>query len=304
MKLQSITNAVTSRLGRKALVLSKHSPKIMFVAGVVGVGATVVLACRATLKVDEVLQEHEKTVGRIVEAAREINISTNERPYSEADRKRDLTLLYAQTAGKFARLYGPSIVVGVVSIALLTGAHLVLSRRNMALTAAYAALDKGFREYRQRVSDELGPDKERDLRLGQVEEEITDEGGNKKIVKTSIGGRSIYARCFDETSTSFIKDPRMGPSYNPTFLRTQQDWANDKLRANGWLTLNEVYQMLGLPKSKEGMIVGWVLDGKGDGYVDFGFWDSNQELVTEFILGQAPGIWINPNVDGVIYDQI
>jgi hypothetical protein len=304
MKLQSITNAVTSRLGRKALVLSKHSPKIMFVAGVVGVGATVVLACRATLKVDEVLQEHEKTVGRIVEAAREINISTNERPYSEADRKRDLTLLYAQTAGKFARLYGPSIVVGVVSIALLTGAHLVLSRRNMALTAAYAALDKGFREYRQRVSDELGPDKERDLRLGQVEEEITDEDGNKKIVKTSIGGRSIYARCFDETSTSFIKDPRMGPSYNPTFLRTQQDWANDKLRANGWLTLNEVYQMLGLPKSKEGMIVGWVLDGKGDGYVDFGFWDSNQELVTEFILGQAPGIWINPNVDGVIYDQI
>jgi hypothetical protein len=304
MKLQSITNAVTSRLGRKALVLSKHSPKIMFVAGVVGVGATVVLACRATLKVDEVLQEHEKTVGRIDEAAREINISTNERPYSEADRKRDLTLLYAQTAGKFARLYGPSIVVGVVSIALLTGAHLVLSRRNMALTAAYAALDKGFREYRQRVSDELGPDKERDLRLGQVEEEITDEDGNKKIVKTSIGGRSIYARCFDETSTSFIKDPRMGPSYNPTFLRTQQDWANDKLRANGWLTLNEVYQMLGLPKSQEGMIVGWVLDGKGDGYVDFGFWDSNQELVTEFILGQAPGIWINPNVDGVIYDQI
>ena len=302
MKLQNIANFVTSKAGRKVLVLKKHSPKIMFVAGVIGVGATVVLACRATLKVDQVLEEHEKKVAQINNAV----VLGEEKfaDYSDSDKQRDMAMLYVKTTVEFIKLYGPSIVLGVTSIALLTGAHLVLSRRNVALAAAYAALDKGFQEYRQRVSDQLGPDKERDLRLGLEEHEI-EEDGKKKVIKTSIGGRSIYARCFDETSTSFVKDPRMGPTYNPTFLRTTQDWANDKLRANGWLTLNEVYEMLGMGKTKEGMVVGWVLDSKtGDGYVDFGFWDSNQQLVTEFILGQAPGIWINPNVDGYIYDQL
>ncbi len=306
MKLSRLTSFVTSKAGRKVLLLKKHSPTIMFVAGAVGVAGTVVLACRATLKVDEVLHEHQmqsEKINNAVEIAADPNYKGRE--YGEGEAKRDLTVLYAKTTVELLKLYGPSIILGVASIALLTGAHFTLTRRNVALAAAYAALDKGFSEYRQRVSDELGPDKERDLRLGLVEQEMTDEDGKKKVVKTSVGGRSIYARCFDETSTSFIKDPRMGPTYNPTFLRTTQDWANDKLRANGWLTLNEVYEMLGMEKTKEGMVVGWVLDSKtGDGYVDFGFWDSNQQLVTEFILGQAPGIWINPNVDGYIYDQL
>ncbi len=310
MKITAVKNFVTSKAGLKLLVLKKHSPKIMFAAGVVGVAATVVTACRATLKVEEVLHEHEMQTEKITQA---LSIASEQMytgtPYSENDARRDTALIYAKTTVAFLKLYGPSVVLGVASIALLTGAHVVLSRRNVAVTAAYAALDKGFREYRQRVSDELGPDKEQELRYGLVDHEATDELGNTKIEKRHPSqGKygSIYARLWDEiSSSSYTPEEQMGHLYNPIFLRTQQQYANDKLRANGWLLLNDVYEMLGLAKTKEGCVVGWVLDGgNSDNYVDFGVFEGDQIAATQFVTGNAPGIWLDFNVDGVIYDKI
>jgi len=298
MNLKSLANLVTSKVGRQGLILQKHSPKIMFVAGVIGVGATVVLACRATLKVDEVLQEHEKTVGRIEEAVGLVS------EYTDKDRQKDLVVLYAKTFGKLTRLYGPSVVVGVASIAMLTGAHLILTRRNVALTAAYAAIEKGLREYRQRVSDEFGPDKERELRYGLIDEEI-ELDGKKQVVKVPARGeKSIYARCFDELSTSWVPEDQGGSLYNPIFLRTQQAYMNDFLRARGHVLLNDVYDALGLPRTKEGAVVGWVLGCGGDDYVDFGVFEGDQFTALQFVAGQAPGIWLDFNVDGVVYDKI
>lgn len=306
MNLKGLSNFVTSKVGRQGLIFAKHSPKIMFVAGVVGVGATVVLACRATLKVDSVLQEHEKTA-HLIESAKngELVRVGHETVYTDTDAKKDLTLLYARTFGKLTKLYGPSIIIGVASIALLTGAHVVLSRRNLGLTAAYAALEKGYREYRQRVSDEYGPDKENELRHGLVDEELTDEHGNKKVVKVHPNGRhgSIYARCWDEFSTSYTPEDQGGAIYNPIFLRTQQQYANDLLRARGHVMLNDVYDMLGIPRSREGAIVGWVL-GAGDDYIDFGVFENDEFTAMQFVQGRAPGIWLDFNVDGVVYDKI
>jgi hypothetical protein len=305
MNLKGIANFVTSKVGRRALVLQKHSPRIMFVAGVVGVGATVVLACRATLKVDSVLQEHEKTVARIKLARKTIDIDNNVHHYTDTDERRDMAVLYTKTTLEMLKLYGPSVIIGVASIALLTSAHFALSRRNVGLMAAYAALDKGYNEYRQRVSDEYGPDKELELRHGLVDEEVTDEQGNKKVVKVHPNGRhgSIYARCWDEFSTSYTPEDQGGAIYNPIFLRTQQQYANDLLRARGHVLLNDVYDMLGIPRSREGAIVGWVL-GAGDDYIDFGVFENDEFTAMQFVQGRAPGIWLDFNVDGVVYDKI
>lgn len=304
MKFSSLANFVTSKIGRQGLILQKHSPTIMFVAGTVGVAATVVLACRATLKVDAVLQEHEKTVGRINLALNTIDIDNNTRVYSEQDKKKDLTLLYAKTFGKLTKLYGPSIVIGVSSIALLSGAHIVLNRRNVALTAAYAALDKGYREYRQRIADELGPEKEHDLHYGLEACEVDSDGEKVEVKAKKTKAGHIYDRCFDELSSSYTTEDQGGSLYNPIFLRTQQAYANDLLRARGHLFLNDVYDMLGMPRSREGAIVGWVLNAGGDDYVDFGVFEGDQFTAMQFVNGKAPGIWLTFNVDGVVYDKI
>lgn len=287
-----LSETLTKALGRKALVLEKNSPQLLFGAGIVGMVGSTVLACRATLKLEEVLEEGKKNLH---------TANTLEHvDYSEADRKKDISIIYVQSAVKVAKLYAPAAVLGGASIAALAQSHSILNKRNAALTAAYAAIEKGFSEYRQRVVEKYGADADREFRYGTREVEVIDNGRKKTVNRVSDDIPSIYARFFDPLSTSWSKEPE----YNLIFLRCQQNYANDLLKSRGHLFLNEVYDMIGVPRSKAGSVVGWLLMGDvRDNYVDFGIFDDN-ELVRDFVNGREGSILLDFNVDGVIWDKI
>lgn len=302
MSLKAIKNKVTNKAGRQILVAQKHSPTLLFAVGVVGVVATVVLASRATLKMEELIGEAEENKEKI-EAAKELASDK----YSEEDAKQDGIVVRTQTALKIAKLYAPAIAVGVVSIGCFTGSHVILNRRNVALTAAYGAVDKAFREYRGRVVDELGKEKDREFRFGVVEREIavdTDDGVAVKTVKgddpefaKKNNGRSMYAVCFDEGNRNWR--PTWG--HNQMFLRSQQQYAQDRLNSKGWLSLNDVYDSLGFEKTRAGQVVGWVV-GNADSYIDFGIVDNHDGI--RFVNGDERSVWLDFNVDGMILDLI
>jgi outer membrane murein-binding lipoprotein Lpp len=283
--------AITRAIGQNSLLLQKNSPKILFGAGIVGVVGSTVLACRATLKMDEVLSEAQDKMAM----ARDLDHAH----YSEADRRKDITVIRVQTAVKIVKLYGPALVIGGLSVAALTSSHNILSRRNAGLTAAYAALERGFDEYRARVIAKYGEDEDRDLRYGTREITVEEKGKKKKVVRVGPGDPSIYARFFDVSSPSWNKDPE----YNLIFLKCQQNYANDLLHARGHIFLNEVYDMLGIPRSKAGAVVGWVL-GVGDDFVDFGVFDDKSNKARDFVNGFEGAILLDFNVDGLIYDRI
>jgi len=296
VKFTTVKNLITSTASRQVLKIQKHSPVLLFSAGVVGVVGAAVLASRATLKLDDILVDAQYDLEKVrsLESAK----------YSEEDRTRDKTIVYVRTGVRIARIYAPAVGVGVLSIVALTGSHVILSRRNAAITAAYAILDKGFREYRRRVEDAYGSDRERELRYGLVERDIyDDESGKVVTVKDYMPHGSIYARCFDETNQNWNKTHM----YNQMFLASQQQYCNDKLRAQGHLFLNEVYDMLGMERSKEGAVVGWLWGPEsdfGDNYVDFGIFVGNREQGMRFARGYERSIWLDFNVDGIIYDKI
>lgn len=288
--------AITKTIARNSLLLQKSSPRVLFGAGIVGMVGSTVLACRATLKMETVLDE----------AQDKLNFArTLEHPnYSETDRGRDTSLIYFQTGVKVVKLYTPAIIVGGVSIAALTSSHRILTQRNIALTAAYGALERGFNEYRARVVEKYGEEQDRDFRYGAREVEIEDpETGKKKTVTrvATDSEPSIYARFFDPYSPSWSKEPE----YNLIFLKCQQNYANDLLKARGHVFLNEVYDMLGIPRSKAGAVVGWVLsdNGKTDNYINFGIFDGNGKG-RDFVNGLENAILLDFNVDGIIYDKI
>jgi hypothetical protein len=193
--------------------------------------------------------------------------------------------------------------LGGASIAALTRSHNILNERNAALTAAYTALDRGFKEYRQRVVEKYGEDQDREFRHGSKEVSIIDEQGKKQTV-TRVGDDepSIYARFFDPLSTSWSKEPE----YNLLFLKCQQSYANDLLLARGHVFLNEVYDMIGVPRSKAGSIVGWIIASNNisDNHIDFGIFDGNDHKVRDFVNGREGSILLDFNVDGVIYNLI
>lgn len=310
MKTELMTKA-SRLLGNASLQFRKHSPEILMVAGVVGTVASTVLACKATLKVNEVLEEKKNTIDAIHTCLENETIE-----YTEEDSKKDLTILYAQTGIKLVKLYAPAVILGALSITSIVAGHRILKKRNLALAAAYAVVDKGFKDYRKRVVERFGEELDKELRYNlkakEIEEVVKDKDGNEKVEKkvvnvvdseNPLNGVSEYAKFFDEVSTNWSKDPE----YNLMFLRRQQDWANEKLKATGYLFLNEVYDMLGIPRTQAGQVVGWIYDKEnpnGDNYVDFGIYDVHSEAKRGFVNGVERSILLDFNVDGVIYDKI
>ncbi len=292
--MKFVPEAVGRAVAQKTLLAQKASPELLLGAGIVGLVGSTVLACRATLKVETVMEDAKSKL--------DMAKSLEHEDYSEKDRSRDISLIYFQSGVKTVRLYLPAIVVGGLSIYALTSSHRILTRRNMALTAAYGALEKGFNEYRARVVDKYGEDEDRNLRYGTREVEIEDPKTKKKKTVTRVGleDPSIYARFFDTYSPSWSKEPE----YNMIFLKCQQNYANDMLRARGHLFLNEVYAMLGIPHSKAGAVVGWILSPKGDNFVNFGVFDEKNDRARDFVNGSEGAILLDFNVDGVIYDKL
>lgn len=313
---------LTRTFNRGVLQVKKHSPEILLVTGIVAGGAALVAACRATTKIESVLAETKGNVAQVHECAEagEIAIQDGNEirtvEYTEEDSKKDLTIIYARTAWKFAKLYGPAIGLGAISLTCILASHGIIHKRNTALAAAYTAVDSSFKDYRARVVERFGEELDRELKYNikakEVEEVVVQEDGAESTVKKTVtviedpyASQSEYARCFTTGCTGWTKDAEA----NLTFLRRQEKWANERLQAVGHLFLNEVYEMLGIPHSSAGAVVGWIYDPKnpdhqGDNRVDFGIYNIHIPANRDFVNGWERSIWLDFNVDGVIYNLI
>lgn len=298
-KSSGVKNLLKDKFARVGLLAKKHSPEILVGVGVVGVVTSTVLACKATLKVQEVLEEKKNTIENIELAHKEVDDET----YSLEDYNKDLLLVNVQSTAKIAKMYAPAAIVGVASIGCFLGAHKIMSKRNVALVGAYKMLEKTFDDYRDRVKEEIGEVKEEELRYKMTEKTVevkeTDKDGNEKIVKKKIktaDGVSQYGIFFDGSSVNWSKNPE----YNRVFLLAQQNYANDMLNTRGHVFLNEVYDLLGMQRTQAGSLVGWVA-GHGDDFIDFGIEDHRN---IAFVNGYENIPLLDFNVDGAIYDLI
>lgn len=306
--MRFVPQAISRKVVEQALRTQKRSPEILLGVGIVSMVGSTVLACRATLKLEEVLNdvEADKAKAHLAKAKVEAGEVSEGTTYTDNEMKRDLALITVRGLTNVGKLYAPSIILGGVGVVCLTKSHKILQDRNSALTAAYFAVDTAFRTYRERVIERYGEETDRELRYGSEEGDIINEetGEITSVVQVAPGEPSGYARWFDETNNNW--SPPAFNTYNTIFLRNQQNWANDMLHARGHLFLNEVYGLLGLAHTSAGSIVGWVYDReneRGDNYVDFGCW-SDEDNFLEFFNGREGAILLDFNVDGPIWDLI
>lgn len=298
--MKFIPQSITRSMGRQALSVKKHSPTLLFGVGVVGMVGTVVLASRATLQLEGVLDDIRKD-----QADLEMVASKKDLPnWSEEDTRHAAIGIMLKGGIQIVKLYGPAAIVGALSITALGGSHHILSKRNVALTAAYAAVERAFNEYRSRVVEEYGVAKDKQLRYGsQTREYIVEtDTGPQAEERTRVDpmiGETMYAQWFGPSN----KNWRESRDANLYFLQLQERFANDHLRARGHLFLNEVYEWLGMEHTKAGAVVGWFYDGPQD-RVDFGIFDGIDGQVDDFMTGASSDILIDFNVDGIIYGRI
>lgn len=310
MKNGKFMNGVNRTLSKAGFQIKKHSPEILIVAGIAGVVTSAVMACKATTKINDILDQTKEEVGKVNDAL--ANEKIPEDVYSKEDAKKDLAIIYIHTGVKLAKLYGPSLILGALSITSILASNNILRKRNVALAAAYATIDNSFKEYRGRVIERFGKDLDRELKYNikakEISETTVDENGKETTVTKTVPvveseEPSDYARFFCEGCAGWTKDPEM----NLVFLKQQQNWANELLKTRGHLFLNEVYDMLGIERSKAGQVVGWVYDETNpncDNYVDFGIYDIYNERKRAFVNGWERSILLDFNVDGDIYSLL
>ena len=299
-----IMKSVNGVASKTVMKLKKHSPEILVMAGIAGTVVSAVLACKATTKVAEILDETKGTLDTIHEGMKTGAINGQE--YTTEDGKKDTVVVYAQTGMKLAKLYAPAIILGTLSITSILASNNILRKRNVALGAAYAAIDKSFKEYRGRVIERFGEQVDTELKYGikakKFEEiEVDPETGKEKKVKKTVmvadpNLQSDYAVYFDSKSRNY----ETNPDYNRMFLKAQQAFANDKLQTRGHLFLNEVLDDLDLPRTPAGQIVGWTKDGP-DGYVNFRIVEVERETEDG---RHEPALLLDFNVEGNIWEKM
>lgn len=307
MNKNEIIATVNSKVSKLGFKFKKHSPEIFIISGIVGGIAAAVMACRATTKAGKVIDKAKDDLD-MIHAAIDGRVPAKEN-YAEEESKKDITKVYVSTGLSLVKLYAPAVVLGGLSVTAILYSNNILRKRNVALAAAYATVDSSFKDYRNRVIERFGNEVDKELKYNikplTVQEKTVDENGNEVVTEKTVkvadpGEHNMYTRIFDESSCYWSKTP----DYNQMFLIGRERYANDKLNAQGYLFLNDVLEMLDLPRTKEGQMVGWVKDPKigRDDYIDFGIFNANKKSNRAFINGYEPSIWLDFNVQGNILD--
>ena len=304
--IDKIGKMALQKLGPAGLKLRKHAPDILVASGIVSIGGGVVMACKATVKAETVLADRHEKLDAVKQV--EADQTVDEAVYSEEDAAKDVQIINTQAAISIVKLYLPAGGLLMLGILNILAAHNLQKNRLMALAAGYNGLLTSFVEYRNRVVEDQGLDKDLEYLHGVTEAEVVEvktvRGKEKEeIVPAEVldkANLSIYARVFDDSNMEWTKDQ----TYNLHFLKSQQNMANQILKDRGYIFLNEVYQMLGFEPVPFGQLVGWMNGIGGDGFVDFGIYDERNREARDFVNGREKAIWLDFNVDGVIYDMI
>lgn len=306
MKKNELVTKVSGSVHKIGFELKKHSPEIFIAVGVVGTVTSAVMACRATTKLSDILEESKEELETIHEAPQKEELQGK---YDEDMMRKDLALVYFQTGVKIAKLYAPAVILGTLSITSIVASNNILRKRNIALAAAYATVDKGFKEYRGRVVERYGEQVDYELshnvKTKEITETIIDEKGKEKTVtkKAEVADPNVtndYIKYFTR-SNPYWDDT---PDYVELFLRSQQNYANDRLKVDKVLTLNDVYDSLGFQKTKAGMVVGWVFDENnedGDNFIEF---NVRKVYIPNEYGEEELAYAIDFNVDGNIYNKM
>lgn len=294
MDLSKIVNTGTRALGRTNLGVQKVSPELLVGAGIVGLVAAGVMAARASMKAQPILERASRGLETVEFHAE------NDSEYASKDKKKDLIYIYRTTSIDLVKLYAPSITLGTLGIACVLGGHHILKQRNVALAAAYKAVEVSYNEYRKRVRTAVG--EERELEIYQDVQEVSTTDTKGKVTKNKILGPNAgngYGRFFDQLNPNYQENA----SLNLAFITSVQRFWNMKLNLRGYVFLNEVYETLGIPATPAGQVVGWCSDGNGgeDGYIDFNIDNPKNKQAQMFIRGDERSVFLDFNVDGEIF---
>lgn len=276
-------NELVSKLGQN---IKKNSPTILAVVGVIGTITGVVLACKATTKAPEIVEDHKKRIDEI-KNGKEVE-GGNKALTPEEDKGKEIFKCYAKTGMAFAKLYGPAVTLITLSIGSMIGSNIILRKRNAALTSTLLGVNQAFNKYRRNVVERFGEDLDYELEHGIKKMEIEDqeedpETGKKKKVKkqldvADISNEGIYTKYFTRHNPYWDElegSGGMNEDYLRMFFNGRISELNSMLRSkrfgvkDKFVLLNDGYEKFGFERDQAGLAPCWIYDeNANNGSVD------------------------------------
>lgn len=289
---------LTRAIGAAKLALKANAPTLMVAGGVVSMGAGTVIACKQTLKIEEVLANHVPSLEK-VEQGEKLELSS----YGKKEAQQDRIKIYTRAGLELGKVYAIPVVLWTGGAALVFGGHRMMVKRNATLALAFTGLKSAFDKYRQNVVETFGSDADQAMYGGHVTREVVDPvTGEKSIVQERDWDSSAgdpYNRIFEQGATS-AWEPDL--SVNRMFVANQQRFAQQLLNRRGYLWLSEVYSALGFPENDISRVVGWKVTKLPDGskdipFVDFGLDKPHHD---DWKFSKENAIYLDFNCQGLI----
>ena len=284
LKEKMIKTIGTIKLGAK-----RNAPELLLVGGLVAGTAAIVTAAKAALKHKELQEDLD------VDVAIAMEDHGNDDP--EVFEK-EVKKLYWKYALDLTKNYAVPVALYSATIASVFASYKIQKNRQVALSTALAACTTAYTTLVNKLKTGAA--------AGLTAKEILDGVEAKEVVDPETGevtyvkeqglpiDTSVYLVRFDRYSPAWEKDKFQ----NECTLRSEENWANDRLRLQGYLFLNDVYDRLGLPRTQTGQMVGWIFESEeGDGFVDFGVVDCESYEDGRY---DSNAFDLNFNVDGDI----
>ena len=213
--------------------MSKHSPEILVGIGIAGGITSVFLTTKATVK-----------AVRLVDAA---------------EAKKGEKLTKKEIVKTCWKCYIPTVITTAISTACLVGGNKEHTKRNAALATAYQLSESALSKYSEKVIETIGERKEEAIRAS-INKDKLDQNPveNSKVIITGKGDTLCCDILFGNYFESDIdKIKRAVAEINYSLIR------------DGYASLNDFYDELGIDHMNIGDDLGWGIDiGKLE--VDFG----------------------------------
>lgn len=248
--------------------LTKHSPEILTGVGIAGMITSTVLAVKATPKAVELLNERKEELNK---KRFDENI---ENDYSLKNHKELDKLGFKETVKTTWKCYIPTAVMMSVSVACLIGASSVHLKRNAVLATAYQLSEAAATEYKNKVVETIGAKKEEAIRDSVNKDRIERNPVSSKEIIITEKGNTL---CYDHMSGRYFKS-------DIDQIKKAVNEINSRMNQRFYISLNELYDELGLEEIALGDELGWNSD---DGLIDIHFSsqlasDGNPCLVLDF----------------------
>lgn len=200
--------------------VSDKSPEILIGLGLAGMLTSTILAVKATPKALDILEQEDRELSKID--------------------KVKLTW----------KCYAPAAIGYCTSAACIIGANSVNSKRNAVLAGAYKISEQALIEYRDKVVEVIGEEKEKEIRDAVAEDRI--QQGPKQANGVLVAGKGDTL-CYDMYSGRYFN------SDMDSINRVLND-INYKLMQDNIMSVNDFYDALGLNAISTGYDVGWNVD--------------------------------------------